>query len=119
VSYRRKVKNGDNHRKAKDNINASFADDFQHGPPPVVDQKEAFNWAFISTSSYEYHGDLFILLHRDCCNTVFRHGAQNHLLDADHNSDHRGRFRTDGCAGVTGYKERTNFFPHSTRKEKR
>jgi hypothetical protein len=34
VSYRRKVKNGDNHRKAKENINASFADDFQDDPPP-------------------------------------------------------------------------------------
>jgi hypothetical protein len=33
VSYHRKVKNGDNHRKAKDNINASFADGFQHDPP--------------------------------------------------------------------------------------
>ena len=35
-------------------------------------------------------------------NAVFRHAAQNHLLDADHNSDDRGRFRTDGYAGVTG-----------------
>ena len=41
----------------------------------------------------------------------FRHAAQNHLLDADHNSDDRGRFRTVGWAGVAGYKGGTNFFP--------
>src|SRR5262249_26172640 len=34
VSYRRKIKNGDNHRKDSDNIKAGFADGFQHDPPP-------------------------------------------------------------------------------------
>jgi hypothetical protein len=48
---------------------------------------------------------------------VFRHAAQNHLLDADHNSDDRDRFRTDRYAGVTGYKGRTNFFPSAEKKK--
>ena len=34
-------------------------------------------------------------------NAGFRHAAQNHPVDADHNSDDGGRFRTDGWAGVT------------------
>jgi len=34
VSYRRKIKNRDNHRKDSDNIKAGFADGFQHDPPP-------------------------------------------------------------------------------------
>ena len=33
MSYRRKVKNGDNHRKGSDSIKAGFADGFQHEPP--------------------------------------------------------------------------------------
>jgi hypothetical protein len=32
VSYHGKVKNGDNNRKARDNVEHIFGDDFEHNP---------------------------------------------------------------------------------------
>jgi len=37
VSYRGKVKNGSDHRKASDNVEHIFGDGFEHNPTPVVD----------------------------------------------------------------------------------
>ena len=54
-----------------------------------------------------------------CRNAGFRHAAQNHLLDADHNSDDRGRFRTDGWAGVTGCKGGDKLLSARTQLEKK
>jgi hypothetical protein len=34
VSYRGKVKNGDNNYKARDNVEHIFGDGFEHYPPP-------------------------------------------------------------------------------------
>jgi hypothetical protein len=53
VSYRGKVKNGDNNHKARESIKAS--DFFEHNPPPwrKADPSEpALNWAFISTGGH-------------------------------------------------------------------
>jgi hypothetical protein len=50
MSYRGKVKNGNNNCKARENVEHIFGDGFEHYPPPwrtLIRPNEHLNWAFL------------------------------------------------------------------------